>query len=88
MVLPYLLALRDTFDPEAYGHTIYSVLQYPQIGDQLAKYGSQRARAGFTWMGIAQKILNILQGFRMHVAMDRHRVDRRVEKEWPQPTCS
>ena len=47
----------NPFDPPAFGHAIASVLQYPEIYDQLAKYGCQKARAHFTWTGIAQQLL-------------------------------
>jgi mannosylfructose-phosphate synthase len=67
----------NPFDPPAFGHAICSVLQYDRIADQLSKYGSQRARANFTWMGIAQQILSILQGFRMHAAIELNKGGRR-----------
>lgn len=54
----------NPFDTEAFGHAVYDVLRYPRIADQLAKYGSQKARAQFTWTGIAQQILHLLDGFR------------------------
>ena len=52
----------NPFDPEAFGHAIASVLQHQRVSDQLAKYGSQKARAKFTWTGIAQQLLTALQG--------------------------
>ncbi len=55
----------NPFDHEAYGHALVSVLQNQRVAAQLAKYGSQKARADFTWMGIAQQVVSILQGFRM-----------------------
>ncbi len=55
----------NPFDPEAYGHALCSVLQHPRVGAQLAKFGSQKARASFTWMGIAQQVVASLQGYRM-----------------------
>ena len=56
----------NPFDPEAFGHAVAAVLQYPAIAAQLAKFGSQRARASFTWTGVAQQILNVLQGVELH----------------------
>ena len=50
------------FDPEAFGHAVATILSYPQIGDQLAKFGSQKARSHFTWTGVAQQILRMFQG--------------------------
>lgn len=51
----------NPFDPPAFGHAICAVLQHPEVADQLALYGSQKARARFTWNGIAQQIINELQ---------------------------
>jgi mannosylfructose-phosphate synthase len=48
----------NPFDPEAFGHAITVILQHPQIAAQLAKFGSQKARARFTWSGIAQQLLS------------------------------
>jgi mannosylfructose-phosphate synthase len=49
-------------DYEAFGHAICQILQYSEVADRLAKYGSQRARARFTWTGIAQQILEVFEG--------------------------
>lgn len=48
----------NPFDPEAFGHAVAAILTHPQVSGQLAKFGSQKARARFTWTGIAQQILN------------------------------
>jgi mannosylfructose-phosphate synthase len=50
----------NPFDPAAFGHAMSFVLQYNAIYDRLAKYGCQKARAHFTWTGIAQQILNLV----------------------------
>ncbi|UCG32419.1 MAG: glycosyltransferase [Phycisphaerales bacterium] len=47
----------NPFDPQAFGHAICAVLQHPKLATQLAKFGSQKARARFTWTGVAQRIL-------------------------------
>jgi mannosylfructose-phosphate synthase len=47
-------------DSIAFGSAIASVLMYPQISQQLARYGSQKARSKFTWNGVAQQILNLI----------------------------
>lgn len=47
----------NPFDPEAFGHAICAVLSHPRVMGQLAKYGSQKARARFTWTGVAQRML-------------------------------
>jgi mannosylfructose-phosphate synthase len=51
----------DPFDPEAFGHALAMVLEYPRVAAQLARGGALRARARFTWNGIAQQILGVLQ---------------------------
>jgi mannosylfructose-phosphate synthase len=65
----------NPFDPEEFGYAISCVLRYRRIADQLARYGSHKARANFTWMGIAQQILRILSGFRMGILLDRKSAD-------------
>jgi len=51
----------NPFDPDAFGHAVHAALAYPRVAQQLVKYGSQTARARFTWTGIAQQLLNALQ---------------------------
>ncbi|NNJ26495.1 glycosyltransferase [Alienimonas chondri] len=50
----------NPFDPDAYGHAIAQILTHQRVSDQLAKYGSQKARAKFTWTGVAQQVLHLL----------------------------
>jgi mannosylfructose-phosphate synthase len=47
-------------DTDAFGHAICEILQYPQVADQLACNGSQKARSFFTWTGISQQIVNLV----------------------------
>jgi len=51
----------NPFDPPAFGHAIASILSQPRIWGQLARFGSQKARSRFTWTGIAQQLLSVLQ---------------------------
>jgi mannosylfructose-phosphate synthase len=51
----------NPFDAEAFGHAICAALAYPRVAQQLTKFGSQTARARFTWTGIAQQLLNALE---------------------------
>jgi len=60
----------NPFDTEAFGHTLCAVLQHPRVAGQLARYGSQKARANFAWMGVAYQILRILSGFRTEAALN------------------
>ena len=71
----------NPYDPEAFGHALYNVLAQPKISAQIAKYGSQMARAHFTWMGIAQQVLSILQGFRMRRKVTGKRGDTANPRE-------
>ncbi len=50
----------DPLDPPAFGHAIQTVLRYPRVARQLARFGSHRARATFTWNGIAQQVINLI----------------------------
>lgn len=78
----------DPSDPEAYGHAICTVLQRPRVADQLALYGSKKARADFTWNGIAQQVLRITQAMPSHATVRRDHVECRLERESTQPVFS
>jgi mannosylfructose-phosphate synthase len=52
----------DPNDREAFGIAIATVLQHPAVARQLSMLGSARARASFTWNGIAQELLAVLDG--------------------------
>ena len=52
---------EDPFEPEAFGHAIATILKRPRVAQQLAKFGTQKARSRFTWTGVAQQILRLLQ---------------------------
>lgn len=67
----------NPFDPEAFGHAIASVVQHREVHAQLARFGSQKARARFTWTGIAQQLLSVLEG-----APSRRPVGATAGKDW------
>jgi mannosylfructose-phosphate synthase len=86
----------NPFDPEAFGHAITMILKYPRIADQLAKYGSQKARAKFTWNGVAQQLLQVLEraqasasrkngGDKNGGKQDREKPQAQAEAKPPQP---
>ena len=50
----------NPFDPPAFGHAIAQVLSHPRLHAQLSLHGANKARAKFTWTGIAQQILNVI----------------------------
>lgn len=72
----------NPFDPEAFGHAICSALHHPKLTGQLAKYGSQMARARFTWTGIAQQILAHLQALPLRLKIEAVEADDEVEEPW------
>lgn len=49
----------NPLDHEGFGHALATVLLYPRVADQLARFGSHRARSSFTWNGIAQKLVGL-----------------------------
>lgn len=51
----------NPFDPEAFGHALATLLTHDRVASQLAHYGSRKARARFTWTGIAQQVLTVLE---------------------------
>jgi len=51
----------NPLDPEAFGHAMATVLLYPRVAQQLARFGSHRARSSFTWNGIAQQLVAVQQ---------------------------
>lgn len=52
----------DPNDPEAFGHSLLEILQYPEVAAQLAENGAQKARSLFTWTGVCQQILRAIEG--------------------------
>jgi mannosylfructose-phosphate synthase len=79
----------NPFDPEAFGHAVAAILAHRPVSDQLAKFGSQKARARFTWTGVAQQLLAALQGAelpaRYHaVASDDDRLSTADTEELPE----
>ncbi len=89
----------NPFDPESFGHAIASVLMYPRVRDQLAKFGSQKARSYFTWTGVAQQLLRMLQSVELSTTRDHAAgsLDRTTpsasrheeeEEPWKEPTFS
>jgi mannosylfructose-phosphate synthase len=69
----------NPFDPESFGHTLANVLRHREISSQLARYGSQKARAHFTWTGIAHQLLRLLH--HRHSVRLPARLERHLEEE-------
>ena len=77
----------NPFDPEAFGHAILAVLEHPQVMGQLAKYGSQKARACFTWTGVAQQILTHIQTTPSRLGHVRNMNKEELGESWLEETC-
>lgn len=77
----------NPFDPEAFGHAICAVLQHPRIADQLARSGSQKARAWFTWTGVAQQILRHVQSAPPRVDPSDSNDSPKSEDAWLDASC-
>jgi len=51
----------DTFDKEDLGITITKVLKHPMLAHRLARMGAHKARSLFTWTGIAQQLISLIE---------------------------
>ncbi|MEM1211314.1 MAG: glycosyltransferase [Planctomycetota bacterium] len=49
----------NPFDPYEYGSAIHHILQHPKVVQRMIHDGSHRARADFTWIGIAQQVIRL-----------------------------
>jgi mannosylfructose-phosphate synthase len=76
----------NPFDPDAFGHAICSVLRHQRLIGQLAKYGSQKARARFTWTGVAQQILALLQSLPARIKVEAA-TDEESAEPWVEESC-
>ncbi len=52
----------DSFDAEDFGYTILKALRHPAIHNRLAYGGAHKVRSLFTWTGIAQQLLKVVEG--------------------------
>lgn len=51
----------NPFDPYEYGAAIHALLQHPRLWANTSRDGSHLARAEFTWVGIAQQVINLVK---------------------------
>lgn len=52
----------DTFDKVDFGITILKAIRYKKIRDRMAYEGAHTVRSLFTWTGIAQQLLKLVEG--------------------------
>jgi mannosylfructose-phosphate synthase len=67
----------DAFDREDLGITIYKVLKHERLSARLARMGAHKARSLFTWTGIAQQLVSLIE--------ERATPQAFVENEWDEP---
>jgi mannosylfructose-phosphate synthase len=51
----------DAFDKEDLGISIVKVLRHPRLSGRLARMGAHKARSLFTWTGIAQQLVSLIE---------------------------
>ncbi len=67
----------DAFDREDLGITIYKVLKHERLSARLSRMGAHKARSLFTWTGIAQQLIGLIEERAMPQAF--------VDNEWDEP---
>ncbi len=67
----------DSFDREDLGITIFKVLKHDRLWARLARMGAHKARSLFTWTGIAQQLVSLIE--------ERATPQAFVENEWDEP---
>ncbi len=51
----------DPFDKEDLGISIVKVLKHPRLSHRLSRMGAHKARSLFTWTGIAQQLISLIE---------------------------
>ena len=67
----------DPFDKEDLGITMMKPLKHQRLYDRLSRMGAHKARSLFTWTGIAQQIISVVEGRPMPNALE--------DTEWAEP---
>jgi len=67
----------DPFDKEDLGIMMLKPFQHPKIWTRLSRMGAHKARSLFTWTGIAQQLLSLVEGRPMLKALN--------DTEWEEP---
>ncbi|MDI7863079.1 glycosyltransferase family 1 protein [Rhizobiaceae bacterium n13] len=68
----------DPFDKEDLGITMMKPFKHPRLNARLSRMGAHKARSLFTWTGIAQQLIALVEGRPMRQAMAS-------DKEWAEP---
>ena len=67
----------DAFDKEDLGISIVKVLKHPRLAHRLARMGAHKARSLFTWTGIAQQLVSLIEERATAMAFS--------DNEWDEP---
>ncbi|MBI2515328.1 MAG: glycosyltransferase [Opitutae bacterium] len=67
----------DAFDKEDLGISIVKVLRHPRLSNRLARMGAHKARSLFTWTGIAQQLISLIEERATALAF--------TDNEWDEP---
>ena len=67
----------DAFDREDLGIMIFKVLKHERLAARLGRMGAHKARSLFTWTGIAQQLVSLVEGRALPQAFTDH--------EWDEP---
>jgi mannosylfructose-phosphate synthase len=67
----------DTFDKEDLGISIVKVLRHPRLSNRLSRMGAHKARSLFTWTGIAQQLVSLIEERATALAF--------TDNEWDEP---
>jgi len=67
----------DTFDKEDLGISIVKVLKHPRLAQRLTRMGAHKARSLFTWTGIAQQLVSLIEERATALAF--------TDNEWDEP---
>lgn len=67
----------DTFDKEDLGISIVKILRHPRLSHRLSRMGAHKARSLFTWTGIAQQLISLIEERATALAF--------TDNEWDEP---
>ncbi|MEO6992619.1 MAG: glycosyltransferase [Lacunisphaera sp.] len=67
----------DSFDKEDLGISIVKVLKHPRLAHRLGRMGAHKARSLFTWTGIAQQLISLIEERATALAF--------TDNEWDEP---
>ncbi|WP_438479890.1 glycosyltransferase [Oleiharenicola lentus] len=67
----------DTFDKEDLGIMIAKVMKHPKLANRLSRMGAHKARSLFTWTGIAQQLISLIEERATALAF--------TDNEWDEP---